>query len=125
MSSVPYACSPIWRNMLSQAAPFLSSVDFVLGDGRETPFWRVRWCGDITLKNRFPTLYAASVNPNITVSFWTQRFANQPNMGFNPCAIHLSNWNSRSFWRCPIASIFHQLNVIRLVGDGLAREDSL
>nr|CAD1831662.1 unnamed protein product [Ananas comosus var. bracteatus] len=83
-TAVPYACSPIWRYMLSQSVPFLSSVDFALGDGKATPFWNARWCGDVTLRNRFSSLYAASANTNITVHTWFLRYANQPNLGFQP-----------------------------------------
>lgn len=82
-ASPPNGCCPIWRNMVRLIVLFLSSVDFILGDGKDTPFWNARWCGDITLRNRFPLLHKASANLNPTVNTWTLRFANLPNLGFN------------------------------------------
>lgn len=82
-SFIPLGCCPIWKNMLKLYAPFLSSVDFILGDGKDTPFWTARWCGDMHLRNRFPILYAASANYSITVNTWSLCFSNQPNLGFD------------------------------------------
>lgn len=59
-SHTPNGCCPIWRGMIRLQAPFLTLVDFILHDGKETPFWSGRWCGEAPLRNRFLILYAAS-----------------------------------------------------------------
>nr|CAD1841683.1 unnamed protein product [Ananas comosus var. bracteatus] len=81
--SAPKGCCPIWRGIFKMQAPFLISIDFILHDGIETPFWIGRWSGHTSLRNRFPNLYEASTNTRLSVNRWCRRFANLQNLGFD------------------------------------------
>lgn len=80
--NAPKGCCPVWRGILRMQAPFFTSIDFILHNGTETPFWNSRWSGTSSLKNRFPNLHEASSNLHISVSTWATRFANRQNLGF-------------------------------------------
>jgi len=38
-----------------------------VGNGRKTNFWKYRWCGEISLYNRFPRLYSFSTQKEAKV----------------------------------------------------------
>jgi hypothetical protein len=46
---------------------FESNVSKVVGDGRNTLFWYDKWCGDISLRMKFPRLFDLAVEKESTV----------------------------------------------------------
>jgi hypothetical protein len=42
-------------------------VYFKVGDGAHIKFWQHQWCGETTLKSRFPKLYQLVSNPEASV----------------------------------------------------------
>ncbi len=78
----PPRCSPIWKGVLTTAAPFHASLAFHLGDGKTISFWHSRWAGDSLLRNRFPSLFAASPLKHLVVNSWLRRLASSQNFGF-------------------------------------------
>ncbi len=74
----PHGCSPIWKEMYKMAAPFFTSIHFVLGDGKTVNFWLARWNGDLTFRFLLPNLYATSLTKKISVFKWLHRFAASP-----------------------------------------------
>ncbi|OAY78804.1 putative ribonuclease H protein [Ananas comosus] len=71
-------CYPIWRDILSVAAPFLTSVEFQLGNGIATSFWHARWCGELAPRNCFPNLFDAAKHRHLSFC----RFGTRANLGF-------------------------------------------
>nr|GFA33449.1 RNA-directed DNA polymerase, eukaryota, reverse transcriptase zinc-binding domain protein [Tanacetum cinerariifolium] len=64
-----------WRNIINEIESLkLHGIDLVsfitpkLGNGADTSFWDVAWCGDIAFKNLVPRLYALESMKNIEVA---------------------------------------------------------
>ncbi len=72
---LPAGCSSIWKDMLRLAPPFFASVCFVLGNGKATPFWSARWCGEFALCNFFPNLFASARAKHLPVRGWLLKYA--------------------------------------------------
>lgn len=45
----------------------------VVGNGKNTSFWHDKWCGQVSLKDKFPQLYEINLEQNCSVSFNKQR----------------------------------------------------
>nr|GEY55716.1 RNA-directed DNA polymerase, eukaryota, reverse transcriptase zinc-binding domain protein [Tanacetum cinerariifolium] len=65
----------IWLNIINEIESLkLHGIDLVsfitpkLGNGANTSFWDVAWCGDIAFKNLVPRLYALESMKNIEVT---------------------------------------------------------
>jgi len=41
----------------------------VVGNGKNTNFWHDKWCGQVSLKDKFPQLYEINLEQNCSVSF--------------------------------------------------------
>ncbi len=52
---------------------FFQHIEFVVGLGNRLRFWHDKWCGDMTLMDRFPTLYACSTHREATIVFVLMR----------------------------------------------------
>lgn len=83
----PTRCCPVWKGILSIAAPFHASLYFSLGNEKVASFWNARCCGDFVLRNQFPNLYICLIDPinkHLSVKNWIQHFALRTNLGFDP-----------------------------------------
>jgi hypothetical protein len=49
--------SPVWNNLIKIKELYLAGRKIIIGNGRDTDFWRDPWCGDYTLKNKFGELF--------------------------------------------------------------------
>jgi hypothetical protein len=47
---------------------FFQQGSFVIGDGLRTGFWEDIWLGDISLANKYPTLYNIIKTKNVLVA---------------------------------------------------------
>lgn len=45
----------------------------VTGNGKATSFWHDRWCGQVSLADKFPQLYAISEEQECSVAIMTQK----------------------------------------------------
>ena len=86
-----------------------------MGKGTKVNFWTDRWCGNATLSQSFPQLYALAVQRNATVNeVWDSNFGQ-------------GGWNlrfSRGFndWELDlIGELFHMLRDFRIS----SKEDSV
>ena len=70
ISKIPkgtHGCS-LWKGILTGWDFFSHQVELVAGVGSRTRFWHDHWCGDVTLKNMFPVLYACSSSRNASLA---------------------------------------------------------
>ena len=47
-----------WKDIRKEGALLQNRVGFSVGNGRRVKFWKDNWCGNSTLCNSFPSLYA-------------------------------------------------------------------
>jgi hypothetical protein len=52
--------SPVWNDLLKVRNIYLKERSMVVGNGRSTSFWHDRWCGLVSLADKFPELYKIS-----------------------------------------------------------------
>ncbi|XP_058734060.1 uncharacterized protein LOC131605759 [Vicia villosa] len=62
-----------WKDLMSVGKeeyndPIASLCRFKIGNGFSTPFWEARWCGEFSLKDKFPVLYSASSLKMVSVA---------------------------------------------------------
>ena len=50
--------SRLWKDIRKEGALLQNKVVFFVGNGRRVKFWKDNWCGNFTLCNSFPSLYA-------------------------------------------------------------------
>ncbi|RVX10737.1 Transposon TX1 uncharacterized 149 kDa protein [Vitis vinifera] len=48
----------LWKDIRKEGALLQNKVVFSMGNGRRVKFWKDNWCGNFTLCNFFPSLYA-------------------------------------------------------------------
>uniref|UniRef100_A0A2N9J9F5 Reverse transcriptase domain-containing protein n=1 Tax=Fagus sylvatica TaxID=28930 RepID=A0A2N9J9F5_FAGSY len=57
----------LWKHIRKGWPTFAKNVYFKVGDGAHIKFWQHQWCGETTLKSRFPELYQLVSNPEASV----------------------------------------------------------
>ncbi|KAK1281627.1 hypothetical protein QJS10_CPB22g00124 [Acorus calamus] len=63
--------SSIWTGIIQATRQFSEAVSWSVGDGRKILFWHDHWLCDAPLKDRFPSLFEASLNREDCVQmFW-------------------------------------------------------
>ncbi|MCH99327.1 ribonuclease H protein, partial [Trifolium medium] len=76
--SKPWFSSLWWRDICSigvnlETNWFSQGVIKKLGNGEQTSFWKDKWVGDTTLKDRFPRLFSISTQKDVSVaSLWNR-----------------------------------------------------
>ena len=58
----------LWKGILACREDFWKGVRFKVGRGNKVSFWKDKWCGEETLRDRFPQLYCMSVSREASVS---------------------------------------------------------
>ena len=48
----------MWKEIRKEGALLQNKVVFFVGNGRRVKFWNDKWCGNFSLSNFFPSLYA-------------------------------------------------------------------
>lgn len=62
----PHGCD-LWKGIMKGWDVFAHHIDFIVGEGNRVRLWHDRWCGDIVLKDAFPTLFACTSHQDITI----------------------------------------------------------
>ena len=58
----------LWKTISKDWSSFKRFISFDVRDGSRVSFWHDVWCGDNTLKETFPTLFAIACNPSASVA---------------------------------------------------------
>ena len=58
----------VWKEILKEASWCWDNIEFKVGRGTKVKFWTDHWCGNATLSQNFPQLYAIVVFRNATVN---------------------------------------------------------
>jgi hypothetical protein len=53
----------LWKTISKDWPSFKQFISFDVGDGSGVSFWHDVWCGDRTLKEMYPALFAIACNP--------------------------------------------------------------
>jgi hypothetical protein len=61
--------SPLWNDLLKVRNIYLKGRSMVVGNGRSTSFWCDRWCGLVSLADKFPKLYKISDEQECSVEY--------------------------------------------------------
>jgi hypothetical protein len=61
--------SPVWNDLLKVRNVYLKERSMVVGNGKNTSFWHDRWCGLISLVDKFPDLYKISNEQDCFVEY--------------------------------------------------------
>jgi hypothetical protein len=59
--------SPVWNDLLKVRHVYLKGRSMVVGNGKSTSFWHDRWCGLVSLADKFPDLYKISNEQDCSV----------------------------------------------------------
>ena len=68
-----YKNPPVWNDLLKVKDLYLKGRSVVIGDGKSTSFWHDRWCGLVSLADKFPRLFEISEDLECTVETMKQR----------------------------------------------------
>ena len=68
-----YKNSPVWNDLLKVKHIYLKGRSMRIGDGKTTSFWHDRWCGLVSLADKFPSLYEISEDQECSVETMKQR----------------------------------------------------
>ena len=68
-----YKNSPVWNDLLKVKDLYLKGRSVVIGDGKSTSFWHYRWCGPVSLADKFPRLFEISEDQECMVETEKQR----------------------------------------------------
>lgn len=60
--------SVFWKGIVTSLELILRHSKVIIGTGKETSFWHDIWHGEVTLKERYPSLFELSGNKNGLVS---------------------------------------------------------
>ena len=47
-----------WKEIRKEGSLMLKNIAFSIGDDKRMRFWKDKWCGNNTLHDSFPSLYA-------------------------------------------------------------------
>ena len=56
-----------WKEIRKEGSLMLKNITFSVGDGRRVRFWKNKWCGNNTLHDSFPSLFALVVSKDAWV----------------------------------------------------------
>lgn len=59
--------SSVWNDLLKVKHIYMKGRSMEIGNGLYTSFWLDRWCGQISLKDKFPELYDISNEQDFSV----------------------------------------------------------
>ena len=57
-----------WKEIRKEGSLMLKNITFSVGDGRRVRFWKDKWCGNNTLRDAFPSLFALAVSKDAWVA---------------------------------------------------------
>lgn len=57
-----------WRGIIKFIDDFREGLSWVVGNGQRMPFWEDKWCGNIPLKQVYPTIFSLAVSPRAMVA---------------------------------------------------------
>ena len=58
----------VWKKILKETNWCWDNIEFKVGKGTKVKFWTNCWCGNATLSQNFPQLFALAVHRNATVN---------------------------------------------------------
>lgn len=61
--------SPMWNDLLKIRHIYLKGRSMISGNGRFTSFWHDRWCGQVSLAEKFPQLYRINQEQEVSVEY--------------------------------------------------------
>jgi hypothetical protein len=61
--------SPMWNDLLKVRHVYLKGRSMKVGNGKNTSFWHDRWCGLVSLADKFPDLYKLCVDQDCSVEY--------------------------------------------------------
>jgi hypothetical protein len=61
--------SPVWNDLLKVRQVYLKGRSMIVGNSKTTSFWHDRWCGLVSLADKFPGLYEISKEQHCSVEF--------------------------------------------------------
>jgi len=59
--------SPVWNDLLKVRHIYLKGRTMQVGNGKSTSFWHDKWCGLVSLADKFPELYQINVEQKCLV----------------------------------------------------------
>jgi hypothetical protein len=57
----------LWKSIRKVWPQFVDSTYFKVGNGAHLKFWHHQWCGETSLKSRFPGLFRLASHPEASV----------------------------------------------------------
>jgi hypothetical protein len=61
--------SPVWNDLLKVRHIYLKGRSMMVGNGKSTSFWHDKWCGLVSLADKFPELYQISIEQDCSVEY--------------------------------------------------------
>ena len=75
-----------WKEIRKEGSLRLKNITFFVGDGRRVRFWKVKWCGNNTLHDSFPSLFDLAVSKDAWVAdCWDSLEKGGGDRRWNPC----------------------------------------
>uniref|UniRef100_A0A2N9IC54 Reverse transcriptase domain-containing protein n=1 Tax=Fagus sylvatica TaxID=28930 RepID=A0A2N9IC54_FAGSY len=110
----PYGKS-LWKHIRKGWPTFAKNVSFKVGDGTHIKFWQHQWCGETTLKSRFPELYQLDWELESVAEFLDVIYTVVPTQG----ALDIIHWKHSSqkefsvssFYKCPLSPASKRLSL--------------
>uniref|UniRef100_A0A2N9GN59 Reverse transcriptase domain-containing protein n=1 Tax=Fagus sylvatica TaxID=28930 RepID=A0A2N9GN59_FAGSY len=99
----PYGCG-VWKGIVLGWDDYFQHIEFVVGLGNRIRFWQDKWCEDMALMDRFPTLYACSAQREVTIAAVLMR----PAAG-GPCEWNVTFGRDFNDWEIDLVVDFFQL----------------
>ena len=99
----PYGCG-VWKGIMLGWNEFFQHIEFVVGCGNRIRFWQDKWCGDMALMDRFPSLYACSTQREVTIASVLMR----SDVG-GPCEWNVTFGRDFNDWELDLVVEFFQL----------------
>lgn len=66
LPSRPHGTST-WKNIMNMFDVLKGNICWEVGRGNKIKFWYDIWCGDVSLKSRFPNIFAIARNKDLLV----------------------------------------------------------